>query len=88
MPESRQGRLPRLANDVKARRSIGEGDKMSTVNSNDSGKPSERPTDFNALLELFDEITGSVPEESWEKMPPDLSKNIDHFLYGCPKKKE
>jgi hypothetical protein len=60
---------------------------MSTVNSNDSGKPSERPTDFNALLELFDEITGSVPEESWEKMPPDLSKNIDHYLYGCPKKR-
>jgi hypothetical protein len=54
----------------------------------DSVPESEQPTDFNALLEMIEEITKSVPEEAWEKMPADFSKNVDHYLYGTRKKEE
>jgi hypothetical protein len=31
------------------------------------------------------EIGASVPDEDWAKVPTDLSKNLDHYLYGSPK---
>jgi hypothetical protein len=34
------------------------------------------------------EIGASVPMEEWEKVPRDLSKNLDHYLYGHPKVEE
>ena len=34
------------------------------------------------------EISASVPMEEWEKVPQDLSKNFDHYLYGHPKEEE
>lgn len=34
------------------------------------------------------EIGASVPPEEWEKVPRDLSKNLDHYLYGHPKAEE
>ena len=40
------------------------------------------------LYELFEPIWASVPAEEWEKLPRDLSINLDHYLYGAPKKSE
>ena len=34
------------------------------------------------------EIGASVPEEEWAKIPTDVSKNIDYYLYGAPKEKK
>ena len=34
------------------------------------------------------EIGASVPMEEWEKVPTDLSKNLDHYLYGAPREEE
>lgn len=28
----------------------------------------------------------NIPAEEWEKMPTDASENLDHYLYGAPKK--
>jgi len=39
---------------------------------------------------IWDEIellSRQVSPEEWAKVPPDLSENIDHYLYGSPKKK-
>jgi len=30
-------------------------------------------------------IGARVPKEDWEKLPRDLSYNLDHYLYGMPK---
>jgi len=38
------------------------------------------------LLELFAELRKSVPEEEWERLPPDLSEHHDHYLYGTPRR--
>lgn len=32
------------------------------------------------------EIVKDVPDEEWERLPGDGSVNIDHYLYGAPKK--
>jgi hypothetical protein len=49
---------------------------------------SEQPTDFPSILDLIAEITKSVPEEAWERVPKDLSINLDHYLYGANKNQE
>lgn len=43
------------------------------------------------MLALFDEICeimADVPDEEWDKVPPDLGINHDHYLYGSPKRVE
>ena len=27
-----------------------------------------------------------IPQEEWDKLPDDLNDNLDHYLYGTPKK--
>jgi len=34
------------------------------------------------------EIGASIPLEEWEKVPTDLSVNLDHYLYGSPKEED
>ncbi len=33
------------------------------------------------------EISDRVPLRDWKKLPPDLAVNLDHYLYGLPKRK-
>lgn len=37
------------------------------------------------IWQIISEIGASVPDEEWATIPTDLSKNIDHYLYGAPK---
>ena len=39
------------------------------------------------LLEKLAVISSRVPDEVWEKIPADGAENIDHYLYGSPKRK-
>ena len=43
--------------------------------------PSRKP-----LLEEIREIYQDIPDAEWEKLPRDGSENLDHYLYGAPKK--
>ncbi|MFI5116947.1 MAG: type II toxin-antitoxin system ParD family antitoxin [Terriglobales bacterium] len=33
----------------------------------------------------FENIASDVPDADWESIPSDLSKNLDHYLYGTHK---
>jgi hypothetical protein len=33
----------------------------------------------------FAAIARDVPDEEWERVPKDLAKNLDHYLYGTSK---
>ena len=50
----------------------------------------EIPFDPNArpIWEIVEEIGKSVPPEEWAKVPTDLAKNLDHYLYGAAKEEE
>lgn len=39
-----------------------------------------------SLLEMAQEAMKDVPQEEIEKIPTDASINLDHYLYGSPKK--
>ena len=38
------------------------------------------------LLKLVQERFGDIPKEEWADEPTDLSEQLDHYLYGWPKK--
>jgi hypothetical protein len=38
------------------------------------------------IWEVIEEISNQIPEEEWNKIPSDASINLDHYLYGAPKK--
>jgi hypothetical protein len=41
----------------------------------------------SSLLEMVSAITREVPDREWTRVPADLSKNVDHYLYGSKKSK-
>lgn len=48
----------------------------------------EPPYDPKAprIEDVLAELAREVPEEEWEKLPRDLTDNLDHYLYGTPKR--
>ena len=42
-------------------------------------RPAEPPA---SLGETFAAIAREVPDEDWKRVPSDLAKNLDHYLYG------
>jgi hypothetical protein len=56
------------------------------------GAAPEAPVDAGAedagptIWEIFEEIWGSIPAEEFEKLPKDLSTQLDHYIYGLPKR--
>ena len=45
-------------------------------------RPAEPPA---SLGETFAAIAREVPDEDWKRVPSDLAKNLDHYLYGSSK---
>lgn len=39
-----------------------------------------------ALWEKIEERIAQAPPETWEDAPPDGSQNVDHYLYGAPRR--
>jgi hypothetical protein len=48
------------------------------------GLPEKRDT--LSLEEKIAQIVAEVPEEEWAKLPPDLGDQLDHYVYGTPKR--
>lgn len=38
-----------------------------------------------SILDIFDELHGSMPEGALDGLPADGSRNYKHYLYGFPK---
>ncbi len=43
---------------------------------------------YAPLMEKIRKLSESIPESELEKIPTDLSENLDYYLYGTPKKSE
>ncbi len=47
----------------------------------------EPPTTVRkSVAEIAEECFKNVPPEDWAQVPTDASLNLDHYLYGAPKK--
>jgi len=38
------------------------------------------------IWEVAEEIRKSIPAEEWAKLPADGAKQLDHYIYGTPKR--
>ncbi len=47
----------------------------------------DRPYDATApaIEDVLHDLARQVPQEDWGNLPPDLTDNLDHYLYGTPK---
>lgn len=41
-----------------------------------------------SISEIFIAAGKLIPEEEWAKFPPDFAENMDHYMYGLPKRGE
>src|SRR6266446_1270876 len=50
--------------------------------------PYEEPSEkgLGSILEIASAATKEVPEDEWDRVPDDLSINVDHYLYGSKKR--
>jgi hypothetical protein len=52
-------------------------------------KPVSEPTLLNLMAppieEILSDLANEIPKEEWDKLPSDLTDNLDHYLYGTPK---
>jgi hypothetical protein len=38
------------------------------------------------IVDVLEAIGDSVPKEAWDTLPSDYSEQLDHYLYGTPKR--
>ena len=48
--------------------------------------PEEAETDNMPFWKRVEELRKTVPAEEWAKLPSDGSRQIDHYIYGSPKR--
>ena len=56
-------------------------DPVEWIGSPNATAPPPRPSIWNALTQLAVEM----PQQERDSIPDDLSRNLDHYLYGAPK---
>jgi hypothetical protein len=49
-------------------------------------EPATEATGSDEVLTMVETIWRDVPEEDLAKLPSDFSTNLDHYLYGTPKR--
>ena len=42
--------------------------------------------DRRPIWEVVDEINAGLPADTWENVPTDGSINLDHYVFGAPKR--
>jgi len=65
---------------------LGGGGRATAVTS--SRDTSSAGNSLESILDIVSKATQEVPERDWARLPTDLSKNIDHYLYGTKKKEK
>lgn len=41
---------------------------------------------YKPIWEVADDIRKGIPAEEWAKLPADGARQIDHYIYGSPKR--
>ena len=51
-----------------------------------TARKTKKRTAPKSIEDILARIAKQVPPEEWDKLPSDLSENVDHYLYGSPKR--
>lgn len=49
---------------------------------------SEKPLARKSIWDVVEDINNKLPADTWETVPTDGSINLDHYLYGAPKRQQ
>ncbi len=49
-------------------------------------EPEGDPVQSKPLWQQIAELRESVPDEEWDKLPVDGAEQLDHYIYGSPKR--
>jgi hypothetical protein len=55
------------------------------IRTNEKQESLETREGLGSILEIASAATKEVPEDEWDRVPDDLSINVDHYLYGSKK---
>lgn len=55
------------------------------MSANEKEESLETEDGLGSILEIASAATKEVPEDEWDRVPDDLSINVDHYLYGNKK---
>jgi hypothetical protein len=55
------------------------------MRTNEKEESRETRDALDSILEIVSAATKEVPEDEWDRVPDDLSINVDHYLYGSKK---
>jgi hypothetical protein len=60
--------------------------KVELVEENVATQPKSAADQKAPIEKQLAAIWADLPSSEWAKLPPDLSDNLDHHIYGAPKK--
>jgi len=49
-------------------------------------KPAGKPAATPPIEQIAAERASRIPDEEWDRLPADLIEQLDHYLYGVPKR--
>lgn len=58
------------------------------INQDNIQNPSSQTAEIPSFLNFIDQVNSEIPAEENTKLPRDLSKNLDHYLYSSPQEEE
>ena len=56
------------------------------TNGGDEEHPVPTPTVRKPIWEQFIEASADIPDEELDRLPTDLAAQVDHYIYGTPKR--
>ena len=59
---------------------------LDTLAGRDSSAPNGSRADRKPIWEIVEEVNAGLPADTWDNVPTDGSINLDHYLYGAPKR--
>ena len=59
---------------------------LDTLASGAISEPNGTGADRRPIWEVIDQINAELPADTWENVPTDGSINLDHYLYGTPRR--
>lgn len=51
-----------------------------------SAVPTVGDADVRPMWQVVEEVNADLPADTWDNVPTDGSLNLDHYLYGAPKR--
>ncbi len=59
---------------------------LDSLASGAGSEPQGTGADRRPLWEIVEKVNAELPADTWDNVPTDGSINLDHYLYGAPKR--